>query len=308
MGFSAIYNQITILFLLIIVGYVCGKLQIITKSMIQDFTTFILQVATPALIIGGMIIPRTSEKLKASIVILIISFSIYAGSFVFGNLVTKIINPTQSQKGIFRFALMFSNTVFMGFPVIQTIFGSEAIFYTAIYNIPFNMLVYTVGIALVSTKKETYRINIKALINPGVIASITGFIIFVLAIPVPEVIKGVLDLIGSVTTPISMLVIGAMLSALPISKMFNNWRLYIISIIRVLVLPLIVYLVLKVILPIDDVMLIGVPVIITAMPVAANAALIVQEYGSEPEVASQCVFISTLISVISIPLLSLLFI
>lgn len=166
MSFSAVYNQIIILFSLIIVGYVCGKLEVITKEMVKNFTTFILQVASPALIIGGMIIPRTPEKLKASIAILIISFSIYGGSLIFGKLITKIIRPNQSQGGIFEFSLVFSNVVFMGFPVLQTVFGKEAIFYAAIYNIAFNILVYTVGIALVSTQKETHKINFKAFINP----------------------------------------------------------------------------------------------------------------------------------------------
>ena len=286
MSFSAVYNQIIILFSLIIVGYVCGKLEVITKEMVKNFTTFILQVASPALIIGGMIIPRTPEKLKASIAILIISFSIYGGSLIFGKLITKIIRPNQSQGGIFEFSLVFSNVVFMGFPVLQTVFGKEAIFYAAIYNIAFNILVYTVGIALVSTQKETHKINFKAFINPGAIASIVGFIIFVLAIPVAGVIKGVMNLVGSVTTPLSMLVIGAMLSALPLSKMFNNWRIYVVSLLRVLVLPLIVYGLLKFVFKIDNMMLVGVPVIVTAMPVAANAALMVQEYGSEPGIAS----------------------
>lgn len=308
MDFSAIYNQIAILFVLIIVGYLFGKLKMIKEDMIQGLTSFILNIALPALLIAGMIIPRTTEKLKESMFILIIAFTTYAGSFIIAKIVTKLIQPPKSHKGIFEFALMFSNVGFMGFPVIATIFGEEAIFYAVIYNIAFVVLVYTLGISLVDSSKEKYKINIKTIFNTGVMASIIGFTIFALAIPVPDILKGGLNLIGNTTTPLSMVLIGAMLSTLPLGRMFNNWRIYIIAIVRVFILPLIVFTIFKYILHIDNIMLIGVPVIITGMPVAANAALVVQEYGSEPEVASQCVFISTLISIISIPLLTLLFV
>ncbi len=307
MDFSAVYNQITILFLLIIVGFVLGKLKMIKEEMIRSLTGFILNIALPAMIIAGMMIPRTTQKLKESMLILMIAFSTYAGSFIIAKIVTGIIKPPKSHKGIFEFALMFSNVGFMGFPVIATIFGEEAIFYAVIYNVAFVILVYTLGISLVNTSEEKYEINIKTIFNTGVIASIIGFTIFALAIPVPAVFKGVVSLVGATTTPISMIVIGAMLSTLPISRMFSNWRIYIIGLVRVCVLPLIVFVIFNYILHIDNIMLIGVPVIITGMPVAANAALVTQEYGSEPEVASQCVFISTLMSIISIPLLSLLF-
>ncbi len=308
MNLSTVYNQIAVLFLLLIAGYTCGKVKVITQGMVESLTTFVVKIATPALIVGGMIIPRTPEKLKASILIVVSSFGIYAGSFIIGKIVAKAMGTKPAHEGIFRFGMMFANVGFMGFPVIQALFGQEAIFYTAMFNIPFNILVYTVGIALVNTKSEDHIIDLKSFINPGVIASIIGFSIFVLAIPVPGMIKEVIVLIGSTTTPMSMLVIGAMLSTLPILQMFTNWRIYVVGIVRVLVIPLIVYAVLKFGFKIDDIMLLGVPVIITAMPVGANAALITQEYGNEPEVASQCIFISILMSTISIPLLSLLFI
>lgn len=308
MDFSAVYSQIAILFLLIIGGYTLGKLQIITKEMVQSLTVFILKISTPALVIGGMMIPRTSEKLKQSIMMVLISSGIYAGTFLFAKLVTKIVKFPPSDKGVFQFSMIFSNVGFMGFPVIQALFGKEAIFYTAMYNIPFFILIYTLGIALMNKKQEAYKLDRKAILNPGVGASIIGFIIFALAIPIPAVIKEGIVLIGSTTTPISMIVVGAMLSALPLSKMFTNGHVYIVSSIRVVVLPLMVYTIFKFILHIDHIMLIGVPVMIAAMPVASNAALIAQEYGDKPEIASQCIFISTLMSIVSIPLLALLFI
>lgn len=308
MDFSAVYNQIITLFLLIIVGYSLGKFKIITKDMIGSLTNFILSISMPALIIAGMIIPRTPEKLRDSIATLIIAFGIMIGSLLVAKIVVKIIKPPKAHKGIYEFSLIFSNVGFMGFPVIATIFGDEAIFYAVIYNIAFVMLVYTLGVSLVNTSDQEHKITFRTFVNPGVIGSVIGYGLFALAIPVPEMIEDVVSMVGSTTTPLSMLVTGGMLSTLPLSEMFNNWRIYVISVIRVFVLPLIVFFIFRYILQIDHMLLIGVPVIITGMPVAANAALITQEYGSAPEVASQCIFISTILSIVSIPLLSLLFV
>lgn len=307
MNFTAVYNQIAILFLLIIFGYIFGKVKIISEEMISNLSKFILDLALPSLIISAMMIPRTAEKFKGSLIMLIIAFSTYAGSYIIAKITSKIIKPPKEHRGIFEFSLIFSNVGFMGFPVIATIFGQEPVFYAVIYNAAFVLLVYTLGISLVNTSEEKVDFSIRSLINTGVIASIVGYILFALAVPVPEVIKGVFSLVGNTTTPLSMLLIGAMLSTLPINKMFNNWRIYIIAFIRLFVLPLITFFVFKPILGADNIELVGVAVIIAGMPVAANAALIAQEYAGDPEVASQCVFISTLFSIISIPMLSLLF-
>lgn len=308
MGLAAVYSKIAVLFILLISGYLLAKLKVITNQMVDNFTKFILNIATPSLIINGMMISRTQEKLKEGIILVIMSFCIYGLSLILAKTISSVMNLKDPKKGICEYALMFSNVAFMGFPVIETIFGKQAIFYGAMYNIPFNILAYTVGISLVSAKGSDHKINFKSFIRPGSAAAIIGFIIFALGVPVPGVLKEALAIIGSTTTPISMLMIGAMLSSVPIIEMFNDWQIYVVSVVRVLIIPLLIFIVLKFILQIDSLMLIGVPVIISGMPVAANTAIMTQEYGKEPEIASQCIFTSTLMSIISIPLLSLLFI
>lgn len=307
MNFANVYNQIMILFLLMVWGYVFTKLKLITREAVDSFTTFIINIAMPALIIGGMMIPKTPEKLKASGMILLISICVYAVTFIMAKIVAKLLRVDNSKRGVYEFALMFSNVGFMGFPVIESIFGKEAIFFTAIYNIPFNILLYTIGISMVSVSDKKSRINIKAFINSGVIASIIGFAIFLLPVTVPKPIEGVVNLVGSITTPMSMIIIGSMLASLSIKNMFGNWKVYVVSIVRVLIWPLLMYIVFRFIFNIQETMFIGVPVIIAGMPVAANAAMMVQEYGNEPEVASQCIFMTTLASVLTIPLISMLF-
>lgn len=307
MDLTNVYNQILILFMLMIGGYIFSKLKLITQESVENFTTYIVKIAMPALIISGMMISKTPEKLKASAMILFISICIYTLTFFMAKIVPRTLQIHESERGIYEFALMFSNVGFMGFPVIEAIFGKDAVFFTAIYNIPFNVLVYTIGISMVSTPNKKAKVDIKAFINPGVLASIIGFMIFLFSIELPEFISGSVTLIGSTTTPISMIVIGAMLSSFPIKEMFTNYKVYVISAIRIFIWPLVIFFIFRFALGIEDTILVGVPVIIAGMPVATNAALIVQEYGEEPQVASQSIFITTVGSLITIPLLSLLF-
>lgn len=150
------------------------------------------------------------------------------------------------------------------------------------------------------------QFNWKVFVNPGVVSVTIGFIIFVFSIPVPYALKGSLDLLGSLTTPLSMVVIGGLLTNSKIKDTFANWRIYAISAVRLIIIPLIVW---GILVPfIHHPLLLGIPVIIAAMPAAANTAILAEEYGANGELASQSVFISTLLSIISIPIIAMIII
>ena len=307
MDYSSIFNQILILFILLIVGYTARKINIFDDKVTKGLSDIILKITLPAMIIGSMVgndDPNLAEQFGK---ILLISLSVYAITFVLAIILPRIIGSRPFEKGVFEFAIMFSNVGFMGYPVTAAVFGEEGVFYAAIFNLPFNLLVFTIGIIFLSSKQgQKSKINPKLLINPGVIAVLTGFIIFSLKIPLPTAITGSLDLLGSVTTPMSMIVIGGLLAKVSINKIFSNYRVYLITIFRLFLVPVIVYFALKNF--VDGVYLLGVPVLLSAMPVAANSAILAEEYKGNAELASQTVFITTLFSIISIPLITMFFI
>jgi hypothetical protein len=283
MDYSSIFNQILILFILLIVGYTARKINIFDDKVTKGLSDIILKITLPAMIIESMIgndDPNLAEQFGK---VLLISFIVY------------------------EFAIMFSNVGFMGYPVTAAVFGEEGVFYAAIFNLPFNLLVFTIGIIFLSSKQgQKSKINPKLLINPGVIAVLTGFIIFSLKIPLPIAITGSLDLLGSVTTPISMIVIGGLLAKVNINKIFGNYRVYLIAIFKLFLVPIVVYYSLRSF--VDGVYLLGVPVLLSAMPVAANSAILAEEYKGNAELASQTVFITTLFSIFSIPVITMFFI
>ncbi len=244
------------------------------------------------------------ETVTRAITIFGLSLLVYFITFLFAWSVPKFLTKKSSKEGILSFMIMFSNCGFMGYPVIGAFLGDEAIFYVAIYNIVFNILLYTLGIKFVGKGKDDgKKFDFKILINPGTVASLIGIVMFITGIKVPEFIMGSIDSIGSTCTPLSMVVIGSMLSFLPLKKMFSDITIYIVSFIRLFILPFIVFTLLKYILQIDDTWLIAIPVMIAGMPVASNAAMMAEAYDGEGEIASQGILITTLFSCITIPIL-----
>lgn len=309
MDLQSVYNQLGILFLTIIIGYFLAKIKIITAPATQFLSKYVLNIALPALLIAGMQIPYTPEKLHMAGYVFLLSIPCYALSYLVGIATAKILSRDKAQKAVFNFGIVFANTAFLGFPVFMVLFGKEAIFYAAIYNILFGLLLYTLGAKIMRTPEidpgHIRKLNLKKIFNPGVVASIIGLILFITALPMPEFLIGTIDTLGNTCVPLSMLTIGAMLSELPLHKMFSNVRVYFLSMVRLVVMPLLTLVMVKYIFGIDQVLLIAIPVIMAGMPIATNTVLMAIEYENDAQLSSQVVLISTILSSLTIPLLVL---
>ena len=304
MELNGVYTQLGILFCLMSIGYVLGKTKFFTQQSNAILSSFIVKVALPAVIISSMCMPLTKEVLQRALAMLGLSLLVYTIILIAAWMLPRFMTKNEKQQGILSFSIMFSNCAFMGFPVLGALLGDEAIFYVAIYNIIFNILVYTLGIKFLERgKNQKNTFDIKLLINPGIIASLIGLIIFFGKITLPSVILGAIDSVASICTPLSMLVIGAMLSGMSIKEMFGERKIYILSLIRLIFLPFMIFILTKYILKLQDDWLIIIPVVVAGMPVASNAAMMASAYESDAKFASQAVMITTLISCISIPIL-----
>lgn len=300
MDYNNVLNQIFILFLLIFTGFIARRIRILNDNITKGITDLILKITLPSMIISSMIKDFTLELLLKSGQIVIISIVIYVFMIILSLFIPIIIKSKSHEKGVFKFSLVFSNVAFMGFPVVNAVFGEQGVFYTSIYNLPFNILVFTLGIMfLIKKDNENNTFNIKMFFNPGIISVIIGFVLFIFSIKLPYSIHQTINTLGNTTTPLSMIVIGSLLCKVRISFIFSNIRVYIITFFRLIIVPLFVFFVLRNF--VSDYLILGIPVLISAMPVAANSAILAEEYGGNSELASQMVFISTLFSIISIP-------
>lgn len=303
MNFWSVFNQVAILFLMLLTGYAARRLKVFDDNTTQGLSSILLKVTLPALIISSLQKPFAVELLHRSGVLLVVSFLVYAGSFIVAVVLSRLMHVTPDEIGVFRFAIMFSNVGFMGYPVVQAVLGSDALFLTAIYNLPFNLLVFTVGVAVLSSGVRAKR-SWRHYVSPATVSVLIGFVLFAGSVQLPLVLSQALAQLGATTTPLSMILVGALLAKSSIREIFSNARVYTICLFRLLVLPLVVWLVLRAFLETGH--MVSIPTIIAAMPVAANTAILAEEYSTAPEFASQAVFVSTLLSLVTIPLLAVL--
>lgn len=299
--FLTVADQIFILVLLMAVGYVAYAAGVMDRHSTRKISGFLINVTIPALIISSMQVPFSSSRLLESEEMLLLTGALYIFSFLIAWGVSRVLSRSPREEGVYQFALVFSNVGFMGFPVINAIYGSDALFFVAIFNLVFNIFVFSVGIAMM-TRGQSRAFDPKMLLNPGIVASILGFLLFLGSVEIPSPFIDSIDILGGVTTPLAMIIVGALLATFPVAEMIGTWRTAAASFVRLIALPVAFWFLLRPF--VSDPLVFGVLIILAAMPAAANTSIFAEEYGSDARLASQIVFISTIFSLVTIPLIT----
>ena len=303
LSFKNIFTQVAVLFIIILVGYFVRKKGLLDESSTSKLSSLVMNIFLPAMIITAMQIQFDKDMIPKILSLLFVSIVMFGVSTIVA-FCLKFFIKSDSKLGIFQYSLVFSNSGFMGYPVVEAVLGKGAIFYAAIFNLPFNFLCFTLGVYFLSKGNSNAKFSIKSMINPSMIAVFIGLALFVTGTELPVFINHPLELLGDVTTPISMIVIGSMLAGSSAMECFKRFDMYMLAILRLVAIPMLVFLVLR---PFSfDSVVMAIPVVIAAMPSAANTAIMANEYGADVALASQAVFFTTLFSVVSIPLISVL--
>ncbi|MFD3156448.1 AEC family transporter [Haloimpatiens sp. FM7330] len=294
-----IINQFMVLFLVMGIGYYGRKRNIITSEMNKGMSQLLLRITLPFMIIVSFDYKFSPELMSNIVKILIYSLIIHIFLIPLSNMFYNKVPKNKDKKDILRFVTVFSNTGFIGYPVLASIYGKVGVLYASIFNIPFNVFMWTFGIMLFSGDKNDKSLK-KVLANPGIIAVIIGTILFIFSIKIPYPIQKTLEIVGSITTPISMIIVGSMLAEVKVKDVFAEKSIYYASVLRLLVIPFFIFLILK-LMKVDS-LLINICVIVEAMPAAVVCSIFAESYNKNPKFASQSVFITTLLSVITIPI------
>lgn len=297
------FVAITTLFILGAVGYLIRKKDVLKDEANSNIPKLITEVTLPCLIISSMQIEYTWDKVADMGLMLIVGIVAFVIQYGFVALIPGIFGlADKHEKGIYQFMVMFQNSGFIGIPVLATIFGEEAIFFGAIYIIPYRVLIMTLGVKMMDSRIRKF--NYKELLNPGMAATVIGLFLFFTQIKLTDFINQPLETVGGLTTPLAMLFIGASMIDLKFEKIFVNKRMYIISFIRLLAIPIILLIVIKGF--VTNEIARGVPVIIHAMPVATLCTIFAKEYDNNVDLASSGVFMTTLLSMVTIPIVATL--
>lgn len=298
------FVQSLILFLYMAIGFACAKLGVLSPDHTRGISRLLLNVTLPALIFSSMIADYEGAALPGIVLLIGISFAVYALCIGLAFLVFAFVKADDRKAGVYRFGIAFSNVGFMGYPVMEALFGKESLFPTAIYNIAFNVLTFSVGVLMLNPAAKGGKKNaLSLLLNANVLAAAAGLAFFFLRLSPPAPLHQALARLGETTTPLSMVFIGAVLARSAFGRIVSDPFVWAVTAFRALALPIALFFVLKPLaraipFPVE------VPVMIAAMPVAANAAILSEENGADAETASGLIAISTLACMLTIPAVS----
>lgn len=299
MDIKDVINPMIVLFLLLLVGLLAQKLGMMDAQVNKKLTKIIMNICQSCMIFSAIV--SIESEVTAGRVLYVLGFSCvtYVILIAIGLAATFIMRVKAGDRGIFRFMFIFGNVGFMGIPLISSIFGAEGVFYVSLFGIVFNILVYTLGIILM-TGGEKRPFSLKQLVNAPMAGVALGLIFLATGFRLPEPVMDAVGRLADMIVPASMMVIGCSLGGISIKAMLSDWRMYIFTPIKLVAAPVIVWAALR--LVITDQLLLGVITVLAAMPVASLATMFTIEYGGDEALASSYVSFTTFVSVATIPL------
>jgi len=294
-----VFNKIISLFLIILIGVYVTRKNIINEEVNRGLRRILLEITLPLLVINSFTFDF-SEGMGRNI------FASFIYSIVFmaiGGIISYILLiPMKSEKKkILHFANVFSNCGFIGFPIINSLYGAEGVVYTSIFNMVFTVVLWTYGIMIFSDKVSRENIK-KVLVNPAIIAVYVGIPMMIFNIKLPSAILDTTKIVGDMTAPISMIIVGSILSKVNIKDVFKEISVYYGALIKLVLIPLIL-IGIKVVLK-DNSNIINTIIIIQAMPAAAMTSILAADFNKEKEYSAIVVFITTLLSIVTIPIIA----
>lgn len=304
-----VIQQMLVLFALMVVGYVCYRSSWLDKNAYGRLSKIVVNVMNPMLIINGVLNKNTGDDYRKLLINLALAGIYFAALTALSFLVVKILKIGKPIESLYRLMLIFSNVGFIAIPVITSVYGDGAVLYIAFYILGYNLLLYTYGLHLVavsvgeSGKKEKEKAY-KKIINSGVIACLAAILIFALGIRVPGPVETFVSYLGEPAVPLSMILIGASMAQQNLKQLFTDIKMYLFLLIRLLIIPVTAALLIRGF--VLDAQIAGTFILMLAMPVGSIVVLLAADQGADETCCIKGSILSTLFSVITIPIVSLL--
>lgn len=309
MNFTALLTIIATLFLLMACGFFARKKGIIDDVASKRLSTLIIKIGQPMMIISALTEAEFSyENLGDGFLYIGIGIIFHAVMGGLAFILCKGFKDLDERK-ITEFSLMFVNGGFIGFPILEALFGAKGLFLAAFFNISFHLFIWSWGVAILARKRSDIKLTVrKIFINLGSIPCLIGVLIYMLVIPfpnfaLPAFLSKFFLYLSNLCTPISVLITGALLATRTPKQIFGSGKIYYFSLMKLIVLPLIVCVICKLIrLPQDMILFVTVE---AALPAASSITMFSEIYGLNSGYASQTVGTSSLLSVGTLPLVLL---
>lgn len=293
-----------ILFTIVVLGYALCKLGYMGDKFDQKLSSIVIDVTCPALILSSVMGAELPDR-SLILPLLGIGFLTYILLLVFGFWVPRFVAKSRDEQGMIGFALMFANVGFIGYPIVSAIFGPKAVFYAALLNIPNTFFIFTAGVMLVKGEHNMKSLSAKVLFSPAMIAAFVAALMVAFSVRTPDIIARPVTMVGNITIPAALMVIGSSMARLPLKEIIGSPKVYVASLLRLVVVPLSVYFLFR-FCGVSDVIN-NINTVIIAMPVASYGTMFCLKYGRNPSLMTEMTFVTTLGSILTIPLITLLF-
>ena len=314
MDIGIIFGQMLVLLTMMLTGAFVYKKKWLGEEGSANISKLVVNVFNPLLVIGGVLGDTDAishEKIVGNLQLVVLYYII---AVVFGILLVWVLHPPKNLKSIYVLMATFSNLGFMGIPVAKSLYGSEGVVYVSFYILLYNVIVYTYGMALArraarekngvdSTEKASLAVSIKRMINPGVVAALLALIIFATGIRMPAPVISLCEYMGDTTIPLSMMMIGISIAKADLKSYLKDARMYVFILLRMVAMPIAVALLMRN-MGFDQVVF-GVFIIELAMPIGSVIGLFAKECGADDAYCMKGTVLSTLASIITIPLVGL---
>ncbi len=291
-------NQILIMFLIMLLGFFCYKIKILNHETNRKLSDFLLLIVNPLLIFNSYQREFNKELLLGLEISFVLAFVSHLVAMGAARLVIR--GKNKQDISLERFSAVYSNCGFIGIPLINSLFGSEGVFYLTAYLTVFNVLIWTHGVVLMTGQKDMKAI-LKTLVSPTFIAIIAGLVLFLINVRIPEVLYRSMDYVASMNTPLALIIAGATMAQSQLKKVLLKGRIYLVVIMKQLVIPAILVILFHK-LPIDN-MILTTTVIAAGCPVAATGMLFALRFNKNHLYASELYSVSTVTSLVTIPIL-----
>ncbi len=300
MDIMVVFQTMLKLFLLLVLGFVLFKCHIFDEYTNKKISALIVNVSSPMLIISSIAGVEGNDK---SIVFLMIGTGIlmYIGFIILGKIINRIFPFPKKDWPVYECMVVFANTGFMGYPVLLDVFGQEAVFYASLIHMAFNFFVYTYAImCLTKSDDSEFKLNFKQLLTPGIVLIFIGILIYLFDIQLPSVLMDTINSVGSLTAPLSMMMIGSSLAVYPIKDSFTDCRSYVFAFVRLIIVPFVTMIICR-LLHINPYYA-NITIITNAMPVGSMVLMLATQYNANVKIVTRNIVVSTLLSVITIPI------
>ena len=292
------------LFTMVILGYTACKLGYMGDKFDKKLSSIVVDITCPLLVLSSVMGDEMPDR-SLILPLVGVGFLTYIILLVFGFWVPRFISKNHDDQGMIGFSLMFANVGFIGYPIVSSIFGPKAVFYAALLNVPNTFFIFTAGVMLVKGEYSIRQFNPKVLLSPALIGAFIAALLVAFGVHTPEMIARPVTMVGNITVPAALMIIGSSMARLPLREIIGSGKVYATSFLRLVIVPLSVYFLFR--LCGVNTLINNINTVVIAMPVASFGTMFCMKYGRNPSLMTEATFITTLFSIITIPLITLLF-